>query len=173
MARFREKLRHAWNAFTNNSDIDRKFFYGESTAQYGSRPDRTRLRFTSERSLISSIYNRVGIDAASLELRHVRLDANDRYKEDIVSGLSSCLKIEANIDQGARAFRQDMVMTLLDKGVIAVVPIDTTVDPSVSGSFDIQTLRIGEVVAWFPKHVRVSVYNEKFGRKEEITLEKS
>lgn len=172
MARFTERIRHAWNAFSNRTDeYANNFVYGD--VQYGPRSDSGRLRFSTERSIISSIYTRLGIDVAAVNLRHVRLDENDRYKEDISSGLASCLTLSANLDQAARAFRQDIAMTLFDKGVAAIVPVDTTLDPSISGSFDIQTLRVGEVVSWYPKHVRVSLYDERRGRREEIILEKS
>jgi len=163
---------HAWNAFTNQDGKDRIQSFGEYGASYGSRPDRVRLHFSNERSIISSIYTRLSIDIASIDVRHVRLDDGKRYAEDIDSGLNNCLTLEANLDQAARAFRQDIAMTLFDRGVAAVVPVDTTLDPQQSGGYDIKTLRVGEIVTWFPKHVRVSLYNEKIGRREEITLEK-
>lgn len=184
MARF-DRLRHAWNAFTNREDeFDRKRnspwpvqpvpdtfqYYG---AGYGSRPDRVRLRLPNDRSIISSIYTRLGIDVASVDMRHVRLDDQKRYIEDIDSGLNNCLTVEANIDQAARHFRQDVAMTLFDKGVAVLVPIDTTVNPQQTGGFDILTLRVGEVITWYPRHVRISVYNEASAMKEEIVLHKS
>jgi len=139
---------------------------------YGGRPDRTRLFISNERSIISSIYTRLALDITAVDIRHVRLDEDNRYVEDIDSGLNNCLTLEANIDQAARAFRQDIVMTLFESGVAALVPVDTTIDPSISGSFDIKTLRVGTIVAWYPYHVRVEVYNEKRGIREQITLEK-
>lgn len=165
------KLRHAWNAFLNQGPTDpiRIADYGIS---YGGRPDRLRLNLSNERSLISSIYTRLGIDIASTQIRHVRLDENDRFLEEIDSGLNYCLTDEANIDQGPRAFRQDIAMTLFDQGVAAIVAVDTTLDPTQSGSFDIKTLRVGNIVNWYPAHVRVSLYNEKTGRREEVTVEK-
>lgn len=169
MTTFGSRLKHMWNAFLNIDDRIRSYDTG---ASYGGRPDRVRLTISNERSIISSIYTRLSIDVASVYIRHVRLDENDRYLEDIDSGLNNCLKVEANIDQGARHFRQDIATTLFDRGVAAIVPVDTTIDPSVSGSFDIKTLRVGEVVTWMPRHVRVSVYNEAIGRREEIVLEK-
>jgi len=169
MARFSARLRHAWNAFTNQDDPLSDL---GSPASYGSRPDRTRLRVTNERSIISSVFTTLSIDVAQNEFRHCRLDDQDRYIEDIPSGLNECLTLEANIDQGARALRQDMAMTLFDKGTIAIVPVDTTLDPTVSGSFDIKTLRVAEIVAWYPKHVKVSLYNEARGYRVEILLEK-
>lgn len=173
MARFGDKLKHAWNAFVSEQEQDveqgRPFEIG---ASYGFRPDRAMRLYTNERSIISSIYTRLSVDVASVDLRHVRLDDSEQYVEDIKSGLNNCLTVEANIDQAARAFRQDIVMTLLDKGVAAIVPVDTTVDPSDFGSFDIKTLRVGDITAWYPKHVRISLYNEAVGRREEITVEK-
>lgn len=168
-----KRLQHAWNAFTN-SEKERASYpwspdYG---ASYGVRPDRTRLRYSNERSIIAGIYNRIGIDVASIELRHIRIDENERFLEEIPSGLNECLSVEANIDQAARAFRQDIAMSLFDNGTVAIVPVDTTLDPTKSGSFDIKTLRVGEIVAWYPEHVRVNLYNHKIGRKEEITVHK-
>ncbi len=141
-------------------------------ASYGVRPDRVRLTVTNERSIISSVYTRLGIDIAAIDIRHVRLDEDRRYSEDIDSGLNNCLTVEANIDQAARAFRQDIAMTLFDRGVAAIVPVDTTTSPLESNAFDIKTLRVGHVTQWYPQHVRVDVYNDKTGRREEVTLEK-
>ncbi len=171
MGKISDRLKHAWNAFQNMDAVrGDQFNYG--SASYYARPDRVKLNFSSERSIISSIYTRISVDVASVDMRHVRLDDEGRYIEDIVSGLNNCLTVEANIDQAARAFRQDVVLTLLDKGVAAIVPVDTTINPQTSGAFDVQTMRVGEVVNWFPSHVRVSVYNEKKGYREDLTLEK-
>lgn len=168
-SRLKLALQHAWNAFMNLEDRHRSYDTG---AMYGTRPDRVRLTLSNERSIISSIYTRISIDVTEIEMRHVRLDDKKRYIEDVDSGLNNCLTVEANIDQAARAFRQDIVMTLFDRGVIAIVPVDTSVNPSVSSGFDIKTMRVGHIVAWYPRHVRVDVYNEAIGRREEITLEK-
>lgn len=166
---FLGRLAHAWNAFTGvNAYRD----VGDGFSSYGRRPDRLRTRFSTDRSMVSAIYTRMSIDAAQVEFRHVRRDADDRYVEDIDSGLNNCLRLEANIDQAARDFRQDVVLTMFDQGVAAIVPVDTTLDPSTSGGFDIKTLRVGEVVTWHPQHVRVRLYNEAKGIREEITLEK-
>lgn len=165
------RLMHAWNAFTNDRFNDPTTYGGGYS--YGQRPDRQRLQYSNERSIISSILTRLSIDIAGIDIRHVRLDEDDRYLEDIRSGMQDCLTVMANIDQGARQFRQDLVMTLFDKGVVAIVPVDTTSDPTVSGAFDIQTMRVGEIVAWFPKHIRVWVYNEVKGYREQLTLPKS
>jgi putative sterol carrier protein len=184
VARFGTTLRHAWNVFTNRErdEIKRNSpwpvqpvpstfeYYGPG---YASRPDRVRLRIPNERSLISSIYTRLSIDVASVNMRHVRLDKEKRYIDDIDSGLNNCLTVEANVDQAARAFRQDIAMTLFDKGVAALVPVDTTINPEQTGGFDILTLRVGDIVSWYPYHVRVSVYNESLAKREEITLHKS
>lgn len=167
-----DKLKHAWNAFLNQPDPDAyRTAYGGSSYS-GGRPDRVRLHGANDRSLVASIYTRLGIDVASTEIRHVRLDYNDRFLEEIPSGLNDCLTFEANIDQAASAFRQDIAMTLFDKGVAAIVPVDTSLDPSKSSGFEIKTLRVGEVVQWMPRHIRVNLYNDQTGRREEVTLEK-
>lgn len=174
MSRVGTSLKHAWNIFTNQDirEKSRPSGYGSSSFG-GGRPDRVRFRIPNERSLISSIYTRLSIDVASVEMRHVRTDEEKRYVEDIDSGLNNCLTVEANIDQAARAFRQDIAMTLFDKGVAALVPVDTSINSQTTGSYDILTMRVGEVVAWYPRHVRVSVYNEAITQRQEITLEKS
>lgn len=172
-SRLRSTLSHAWNAFQDENSYQYPsdpYSGGGSVGYY--RPDRMRPTYSAEKTIISSIYTRMSIDVAGVDICHVRTDKDGRYVEDINSGLQNCLTVEANIDQGARQFRQDMAMSLLQKGTIAVVPVDTTSDPTISGAFDVQTLRVGEVVAWFPQHVRVSVYNEKKGYREEITLAK-
>ncbi len=166
-----ERIKHAWNAFLNQDPEQRIHSYS-SGISYGGRPDRIRFTIPNERSIISSIYTRLSVDIAGIDIRHVRLDDADRYLEDIDSGLNRCLTLEANIDQAARAFKQDIAMTILDKGVAAIVPVDTTIDPGKSGSFQIKTLRVGEVKSWMPRHVTVSLYNEAVGMREEIILEK-
>jgi hypothetical protein len=165
------QLRHAWNAFTSREVVEQPPNFG-SGFTYTTSPFRTPLRWSNERSIIASIYTRLGIDVASMEMRHCRVDKEDRYLEDINSGLQNCLKLEANMDQAARAFRQDIAMTLFDKGTVAIVPIDTSINPNVSGGFDILTLRTGEIVAYMADSVRVRVYNEAKGIREEITLSK-
>lgn len=165
----KSRLMHAWNAFVN---LDMRNPFHSSAASYGTRPDRTRLRFANEKTIISSVYNRIAIDVADLVIKHVRLDDQGRFSDEINSGLNECLNLEANIDQAARAFRQDIVLTLFDKGVSPIVPVDTTINPNVSGSFDIKTMRVGEIVRWEPEHVVVSLYNEKIGRREDVTLSK-
>lgn len=168
-------LRHAWNAFRNPEEFTPSSVYshGEGVSYGGYRPDKRRLRFTNERTIVSSIYTRIGIDASEISIRHVRLDDQDRYLEDIDSGLNECLKVKANIDQAGTAFRLDAVLTLIDKGCIAIVPVDTDLNPNLTGGFDVKTLRVGEIVGWSPQKVRVNLYNEKTGRREEIELDKS
>jgi len=170
VARFGNRLKHAWNAFSNPTRDVRS--YGDFGASYGGRPDRVRLRISNERSIISSIYTRIGIDVSAIDIRHVRVDKERRYIEDIDSGLNNCLTLEANIDQTARHFRQDVVATLFDRGVCALVPVDTSVSPTETGGYDIRTLRVGEITGWYPQHVKVSVYNEARGAREEIVLSK-
>lgn len=165
------RLAHAWNVFRDKEENPQTIYTGEAVT-YGRRPDQNRLRFTNERSIIASIYTRIGIDAAAIEMRHVRLDDQDRYLSDINSGLNDCLTVSANIDQAGTAFRQDAVMTLLDKGCIAIVPVDTTLNPNVTGGYDIQTLRVGEICGWSPGKVRVSLYDERDGQRKEIELDK-
>lgn len=175
MAGLGATLRHAWNVFSNQQvDRIRTFNSGGGYgASYSSRPDRVKFRIPNERSIVSSIYTRLSIDVASVDMRHVRLDDEKRYVEDIDSGLNNCLTVEANLDQAARAFRQDVALTLFDRGVAALVPVDTSTNPIQTGGYDILTLRVGEVTQWFPKHVRVSLYNEERAAREEITLPKS
>lgn len=173
MAKIGDRLKHAWNAFTTPiDDPSRVGERGEYWSMWG-RPDRPQLFISNERSIISSIYTRMSIDCAAISIRHVRTDDQDRYLDDIDSDLNSCLTLEANIDQAARHFRQDIMMTLFDRGTVAIVPVDTTINPITSGGYDIQTMRVGEIMMWYPKFVRVNVYNEKTGLREEITLPKS
>ena len=171
MVDFGARLKHAWNAFRNQDDQYRIKSW-DLGASYGIRPDQVRMHFSNERSIIAAIYTRLSIDVASVDILHCRLDDQNRFLEQIDSGLNNCLTVEANIDQAAQAFRHDMAMSLFDKGVIAVVPVDTTSNPQTPGSWDISTLRVGEIVQWYPKHVQVSLYNEEIGRREEITIEK-
>jgi hypothetical protein len=167
-----DRLMHAWNAF---SEKDKEHTapvmrFGNSS---GMRPDKRRFNVINDKSILTTLYTRIAIDVASITMKHVRLDQNERYSETMNTGLNECLTLQANLDQGARAFKQDMAETLFDKGVMAIVPVDTTLDPSQSAGYDIKTLRVGEIVQWFPKHVRVLVYNENRGEREEITLPKN
>lgn len=166
---FVDRVRHGWNAFINNRDPTQYWAYGNS---YGTRPDRPRLTRGNERSIVTSVYNRIALDAAAISIQHVRLDKNGRYLEPMDSGLNNCLTLEANIDQTGRAFRFDTVMSMLDEGCIAIVPVDTTSDPK-TGSYDIETMRTGKILEWYPAHVKVKVYNERTGNKEDIVVPKS
>ena len=168
---FLDRLQHGWSAFMNKDPT-----YGQRRdigVSYSHRPDRARLTRGNERSIVTSIYNRIAIDVASLNISHCRLDKNGRFIEKIDSKLNECLNLEANLDQTGRAFMQDVVMSMLDEGCIAIVPIDTDIDPTVSNSYNILSMRVGKIVEWYPSHVRLSVYNERVGRKEEITMPKS
>lgn len=165
------RLKHAWNAFTNKDPTIEYRNYGGGYSTF-YRPDRPRFTRGNERSIVTSVYNRIALDAASIDIRHVKLDENDRFLEIIDSGLNTCLSLEANIDQTGRAFKQDVVMSMLDEGTIAIVPVDTTLNPTVTGSYDIVSMRVGKIVDWFPQHVRVRLYNDRTGQKEEVTLPK-
>lgn len=164
-----ERLQHGWNAFLGR---DGPYYdyrnYGEA---YYTKPDRVRFTRGNERSIINAVYNRIAIDAATIDIRHVRTDEDGRYKEEIKSGLDTCLSLSANKDQNGRQFIQDVVMSLLDEGCIAIIPIDTSVNIS-EGSFDIESMRVGKIVTWYPDNVRVKVYNDRKGHEEEITLPK-
>lgn len=171
-----DRVRSAWNAFitvgTPDSEASLGSDYDQAFSVSTISPSRPRFRYTNDRSIVSSVYARLAIDAAELQFRHIKLDENLRYLDDMQSNLNTCLTLEPNVDQGPRAFRQDIAMTLFDKGVAAIVPVDTTVNPNTNEVVDIYSLRVGEIVAWYPKHVRVSVYNERVGYRQEITLEK-
>lgn len=166
-----DRLAHAWNAFTGLGATNTTQSWGSFAT--GINPSRNRMIATSDRSIISSIYTRIGIDGAAITLGHVKLDANKRYLNDMPSGLNDCLTLSANTDQAARAFKQDMIMSLCDKGTIAIVPVDTSDNPLPSGSWDILSMRVGEIIAWYPQSVRVRLYNEKTGIKSELTLPKN
>lgn len=168
----RERLAHAWNAFTSTEKKPENTAGYSIGPSYGDRPDRVRLATYSERSIISAIYVRLAMDVASVELRHVKVDAEGRYSEDMKSKLNDCLTLEANLDQAPRQLRQDIAMTLFDTGCAVIVPVDTSAEPNEDGSFDILTMRVGTVVNWFPKHVKVRLYNEERGLREDIVLEK-
>lgn len=168
---FMDRLQHAWNAFNNNRDPTSHWQeYGQS---YYTRPDRVVFSRGNERTIVTSIYNRIAMDVADISIRHVRLDENGRIKEFMKSGLDNCLTTEANLDQTGRAFIQDVVMSMLDEGCVAIVPVDTDLDPEVTGSFDILSLRTGKITEWYPSKVKVQLYNDRTGKKEEVTLDKS
>lgn len=163
------RLKSAWNAFRNRDPTYNNTNIGMG---YTYRPDRVRFTRGNERSIVTSLFNRIAIDAANVNIRHCRLDENERFIEVIDSNLNKCLSLEANIDQTGRAFIQDAVMSMLDEGCVALVPVDTTIDPEVSGSYDILSMRTGKILEWYPQHVKVRIYNDRTGRKEDIRISK-
>lgn len=162
------RLKHAWNAFFNKDPT----YYHDIGSGYSYRPDRPRLTRGNEKTIVNSVYNRIALDVAAVDIMHVRLDENGRYLESIDSGLNNCLTLEANIDQSGRDFIHDVVMSMLDEGCVAVVPVDTNIKPNVGGAFDIMTMRTGKILEWYPQHVRVRVYNERTGQKEDVVVPK-
>lgn len=166
---FYSRLKRSWNTFTNrdptptNTDVGSGSYY---------RPDRPRLTRGNERSIVNSIYNRIALDVAAIDIKHVRLDEEGRFLEEINSGLNNCLTLEANIDQTSRVFKQDVVMSMFDEGAVALVPIDTSDNPNKTNSYDIHTIRTGKIIQWYPRHVKVRVYNDRAGRKEEVVIDK-
>ena len=168
---FGSRIKHAWNAFLNRDPTNVSYsYYSMGSA---TRPDRTRLSRGNERSIITAIYNRIALDVASIDIKHCRLDNDGRFDDIIDSKLNTCLTLEANIDQTARAFFQDAAMSLLDEGCVALVPVDTDINPNDTSSFDILTMRTGKVVGWYPDRVKVNVYNDLTGKKEDIIIKKS
>lgn len=168
----KDRLQHAYNAFLNRDPTDEfKYDYNTGSISY-YKPDRVRFSRGNERSIVTSVYNRIALDAAAIEIVHARLDEDGRYIEEIKSGLNECLSLNANVDQTGRAFLQDVVMSMMDEGCVAIVPVDTTIDPSKSTSFDINSLRTGRIIEWRPNHVKVKLYNDRTGQKEEILLPK-
>lgn len=171
---FGSRLMHAWNAFTNKDPTDAPGYTGFGTGAYSNqRPYRSRFTRGNERSIVTSVYNRIALDVASINVNHVRLDKNDRFSEIIKSSLNECLTLDANVDQTGRAFIQDVVISMLDEGCIAIVPVDTTTDPTSTGSFDINSMRTGKIVEWYPRHVKINVYNDRTGEKEDVVLPKN
>lgn len=163
------RLKTAWNAFRNR---DPTMFYKEPGMSYTYRPDRVRFSGGNERSIVTSVYNRIAMDVAAIDIKHCRLDDNGRYIKDMDSELNNCLTLEANIDQTGRAFIQDVVMSMFDEGVVAIVPIETTNDPTITSSYDILSMRTGKIIEWFPRSVKVEVYNDRTGKKEQVILPK-
>lgn len=164
------RLKHGWNAFMNRDPTNANF--RDFGASYSYRPDRVRFSGGNEKSIVTSVYNRIAMDAAQIDIKHVQLDDDERYVSTIDSGLNNCLTVEANIDQTGRAFLQDIFMSMLDEGCIAIVPTDTTLNPKVTSSYDILTMRTGKILDWYPDKVRVRLYNEQTGKKEEVLLPK-
>lgn len=167
---FGSRIKRAWNAFVNRDPTNNSYSYYSMGSYH--RPDRARLSRGNERSIVTSIYNRIALDVAAIDVKHCKLDENDRFKEIVNSSLNECLTLEANIDQTARALIQDAVISMLDEGCVAIVPVDTSDDPNKTGSFDIYTMRVGKVVNWFPDRVKVNVYNDRTGKKEDIIISK-
>lgn len=163
------RLAHAWNAFTSRDPTQ----YIITGPGYSSRPDRPRLSRGNEKSIATSIFNRIALDVSSVNIKHCRLDKNGRYVEDIDSGLNNCLNLEANKDQTGRAFIQDVVLSMLDEGCVALVPVETTIDPKSSNSYQIDSMRTGKITEWYPDMVRVRLYNDRTGEKEEVLLPKN
>ena len=168
--KFLDRLQHAYNSFLNRDPTD---YYREVGSGYSYRPDRVRFTGGNERSIVTSVYNRIALDTASINIVHARLDADNRYSETIDSALNRCLTKDANIDQTGRGFIQDVVMSMLDEGCVAIVPVDTSVNPKQSGAYDILSMRTAKIIQWYPQHVKVRVYNDKTGMKEDLTLPKS
>lgn len=171
MPEFQKRFQNAWNAFLGRDPTHN--FRFESGYGTGVRPDRPRFSISNEKSIVNNIYNRISLDVAAVNIEHVRIDENGRFEDTISSGLSNCLRCDANMDQTGRAFIQDVVISMFDEGVVAIVPTDTINDPTSTNSYDILTLRTGKIVEWFPDKVRVSVYNENVGRRQDIILPKS
>ena len=166
---FIDRLQHGWNAFINNRDPT---YTHDTGPTYFYRPDRVRLTRSNERTIVNSVLTRIAMDVASLRFKHVRLDKNERYVETLKTGLNECLSTEANLDQTGRAFIQDGVESMLDEGCVALVPVETTLNPKQTGSYDITSMRTGKIVDWRPARVKVRVYNERTGEKEDIVLPK-
>lgn len=163
------RLKHAWNAFKNR---DPTYYHGDLGASYSYRPDRARFSRGNERSIVTSVYNRIALDVAAIDIKHCKLDENNRFVSVVDSKLNKCLTLEANIDQTARSFVQDVVMSMLDEGCVAIVPVDTTMNPTITGSFDIESMRTGKILEWYPERVRIRVYNDRTGQKEDILVPK-
>lgn len=166
-----ERLQHGWNAFSKNRDSTTNYNITYNGSYY--RPDRPRLSRGNEKTIVTAILNRIALDVADLDFKHIQLDEDGRYEKDINSSLNDCLNLEANIDQSGKAFIQDITMSMFDEGCVAIVPIDTTLDPEVTGSYDIESMRTGKIIEWYPSSVKVRVYNDKTGEKEDIVISKN
>lgn len=164
-----DRIQHAWNAFTKSPD---RWAYRDDGPSYGDRPDRVRLAINTGRTQLAAMYLRIAIDSAQLTYRHAKIDQNERYTETINSRMNNCFNIEANLDQESGAFFRDLVLSLCDEGVVAVVPVDTTINPAVSGAFDITTMRVGRIVDWKPERVLVDLYNQRTGIHEQLWVDK-
>lgn len=164
------RLKHAWNTFLNKDPTN---YYRDVGVGYTQRPDRARFSRGNEQSIVTSVYNRIALDASAIDIQHIRTDENGYFLSVIESGINECLTLNANLDQTGRSFIQDVVMSMLDEGSVAIVPIDTTFNPEITGSYDINSMRTGKIIEWHPKHIKVRVYNEKNGQKEDIMVPKS
>lgn len=174
MGKFTDKIKHAFNMWLSADENQGILGNPATTGQsYSSRPDRPRFRYSNQKTIVAAIYSRIAVDVAAVPLRHVRLDKNGMYLKDVPSALNDCLTVEANLDQGARQFRQDLVQSLFDWGTVAVLPVDTTLNPLTTGGYDVSTMRVGQIVQWMPKHVRVRAYNDNTGMQQEVTVPKS
>lgn len=167
---FGSRLKHAWNAFFNRDPTNQ---FRDIGTGYSFRPDRPRFTRGNERSIVTSVYNRIALDVSAIDIKHCQLDDDERYLSTIKSNLNNCLSLEANADQTGRAFIQDAVMSMLDEGCIAIVPVETTLNPDVTDSYDILSMRVGKILEWYPAHVKVSVYDERVGRKKDIVVPKN
>ena len=165
---FVDRLKHSWNAFMNR---DPTYGYHPTGPSYSYRPDRPRLTRGNERSIVTSVFNRIALDVAAINIQHCKLDNNGRFVSAVDSSLNTCLNLEANLDQTGRAFIQDVVMSMFDEGCVAIVPVDTDLDPT-TGAFDVESMRVGKITEWYPDAVKVRMYNEKKGRKQEVILPK-
>lgn len=176
MGRLTARLAHAlnaWNAFRSQDETEKQIMTSQELGPVSSfRPERRRFGFANEKTIITAIYVRMSVDVASVPMRHVRLDSNHQYQEDVSSGLNDCLTVSANIDQTGRQFIQDAAATLFDEGVIAILPVDTTINPLTSGGYDINSMRVGRVMQWYPRHVRVRAYNDTTGIQQDVLMPK-
>lgn len=167
-----DRIKHGWNAFINNRDPTNDYRDRDLGMSYSYRPDRVRFTRGNEKTIVTAIYNRIALDVSSIAIKHVRLDDQERYLETIESGLNNCLSIEANVDQTGRAFIQDIVMSMLDEGCVAVVPVDTNLNPNTTSSYDILSMRTGKILEWYPRHIKVRLYDDRSGQKKDIKVSK-
>lgn len=164
-----DRLKSAWNVFTNRDPTNMHRYVGEGSYY---RPDRPRFTRGNERSIVTSVYNRIALDVSAITIQHVRLDDNDRFKEVIESGLNNCLNLDANMDQTGRAFIQDVVMSMLDEGCVALMPVDTSINPDLTDSYTIETIRTGKIIDWYPASVKINAYDERIGRRRDVIVSK-
>lgn len=168
---FGSRLKHAWNVLNNRDPTSH--FSNNVGPGYSYRIDRPRFSRGNERSIVTSVYNRIALDVAAINIQHCKVDENNRFVKTINSGLNKCLNLEANIDQTGRSFIQDVVMSMMDEGCVAIVPVDTTFDPNITSSYDILSMRVGKVMQWYPANVKVRIYNDRIGKKVDVIVPKS